>query len=69
MVTPLTPVTSAGQGIEGLASCTVYDRTPPELVVERVGDAELVLTNKTILNRPMLGKCLNCATSAFSPPG
>ncbi len=52
----LNPGDLSWEGIEGLASCTVYDRTSPELVVERVGDAELVLTNKTILNRPMLGK-------------
>ncbi len=43
-------------GIERLTSCTIYDRTPPELVIERAGDAELVLTNKTIMNRPLLEK-------------
>lgn len=30
-----------------LGQLTVYDRTPPELVVERARDAEIVLTNKT----------------------
>jgi lactate dehydrogenase-like 2-hydroxyacid dehydrogenase len=44
------------EGLERLASCTIYDRTSPEKVVERVGDAELVLTNKTILVRPILEK-------------
>lgn len=30
---------------------TIHDRTPPEFVVERARDAEIVLTNKTILKR------------------
>ena len=52
----LNPGDLSWEGIECLASCTVYDRTSPELVVERIGDAELVLTNKTILDRPILKK-------------
>ena len=26
-----------------------YDRTPEELVVSRIGDAEIVFTNKTVI--------------------
>ena len=33
-----------------LADCTVFDRTPPEEIVARIGDAELVLTNKAALS-------------------
>ena len=34
-----------------LVECDVYDRTPPDQVVVRARDAELVLTNKTIVDR------------------
>jgi glycerate dehydrogenase len=37
--------------LESLATCTVHDRTPDDQVIERAKDSELVLTNKTILNR------------------
>lgn len=35
---------------------TVYDRTPPESVYERCKDCEIVITNKTSLNREVLEK-------------
>lgn len=41
-------------GIEAFGETTVYDRTPPELVLERVGDAEIVYTNKTPLGRELI---------------
>ncbi len=34
--------------------CTVYDRTPPELIAERTKDCEIVITNKTPLRRELL---------------
>ena len=37
--------------LAALADCDIYDRTPPEQVLARARDAELVLTNKTILDR------------------
>lgn len=33
-------------GLEALGDVSLYDRTPPELVLERLGDAEAVITNK-----------------------
>jgi hypothetical protein len=66
------------EGLEALGKCTVYERTPPAQVVERVGDAELVLTNKTILTReqirawpaPPLHRCAGdrFTTSLISKP-
>ncbi|MBN1141801.1 MAG: D-2-hydroxyacid dehydrogenase [Deltaproteobacteria bacterium] len=50
----LNPGDLGWQEVEALAPCTVYPRTPPELVVERIGEAELVLTNKTVLDRAVL---------------
>lgn len=39
---------------QSLGDCRVYDRTPPEDVVARAKDAELVLTNKTALPAEVL---------------
>ena len=39
-----------------LGEATIYERTPPELVVERVGDAEVVLTNKVFVDVTKLPK-------------
>ncbi len=35
----------------------VYDRTPPEETAARIGSAELVLINKTVLSREVLAQC------------
>jgi glycerate dehydrogenase len=40
--------------IEALGALTVYERTPPDLVIERAADAEIVLTNKTPLTAETL---------------
>ena len=40
--------------LEALGPCTVYDRTPPEETVARAADAEIVLTNKTVLSREII---------------
>ena len=41
-------------GLEALAECTFYDRSPACQVVERARDSELVLTNKTVLSAETL---------------
>lgn len=38
-----------------LGECTIHDRTPRELVLERAQDAEILLTNKTVLDAATLG--------------
>jgi glycerate dehydrogenase len=35
----------------------LYDRTPEELTAERIGDAEVVLTNKSPVSRSTIEKC------------
>jgi glycerate dehydrogenase len=45
--------------LESLGNLTVYDRTSPELVVERAKDADVILTNKTPLRAEMLGQLPN----------
>ena len=36
-----------------------YDRTPPELTAERIGDAEMAITNKTVVDRAVMDACPN----------
>jgi glycerate dehydrogenase len=42
---------------EGLGDLRVYDRTPPERIPERIGDAEAVITNKAAITRRILEAC------------
>lgn len=42
-----------------LGDFTCYDRTPKDKVVERIGDAEAVITNKTVLDRDVISRCPN----------
>lgn len=46
-------------GFERIGELTVYDRTPVGQVAERVGDAEIVYTNKTPLSKADLDRCPN----------
>lgn len=46
-----------------------YERTPPELTAERIGDAEIVLTNKTVLDKNVLDKCGNLKYIAILATG
>jgi len=40
--------------LESLGECVIHDRTPPEEVLPRAADAEIVLTNKTVLTREQI---------------
>lgn len=42
------------EGLEKLGEVTVYDRSPPDTVVERAAGAEILFTNKTPLGEPIL---------------
>jgi len=42
--------------VEAQGELTVYERTPPELVVERARGADVVLTNKTVLDADTLAQ-------------
>ena len=43
--------------LAALGEFTVYDRTAPNQVVERIGDAEIVYTNKTPITREVIDAC------------
>ncbi len=45
--------------LEELGELTVYDRTPADKVIERIGDAEAVFTNKTPITRETIQACPN----------
>src|ERR1041385_8105697 len=40
--------------LKSLGNCQIHDRSPPEDVVTRAADAEIVLTNKTVLTRDQI---------------
>lgn len=45
--------------IEKLGEVTLYDRTPADNIVERVGDAEVVLTNKVPMTKEIMEQLPN----------
>jgi glycerate dehydrogenase len=50
----LNPGDNPWDPVRALGTLTVYDRTPAEQIVERAGPAQIVLTNKTPLDGPIL---------------
>lgn len=55
----LNPGDISWEGMEVFGDVTVYDRTKAEEVVERIGDAEVVYTNKTPITKDTLDACPN----------
>lgn len=37
----------------------IYDRTPSEFVVERIGNADAIITNKTVITKEIMDSCPN----------
>lgn len=50
----LNPGDLSWEGVKNLGNCTFYDRTPPELTVERAKEADAVFTNKVVLNKEVI---------------
>ena len=55
----LNPGDISWEGMEAFGDLTVYDRTKAEDVAERIGDAEVVYTNKTPITKETLDACPN----------
>lgn len=53
----LNPGDISWDGLKALGELTVYDRTRPEEVAERIKDAQIVYTNKTPLTRETFEVC------------
>ena len=55
----LNPGDLSWKGLESFGDVKIHERTPEHLIIERVGDAEIVLTNKTPLSDSILSACPN----------
>lgn len=55
----LNPGDLSWDGFSALGEVTVYDRTPQEEILSRIGGAEIIYTNKTPLTRETLFKAPN----------
>lgn len=42
-----------------LADITIYERTPKDKVIERIGDAQVILLNKVVIDKNVLDNCPN----------
>lgn len=47
------------EGFERLGVLTVYDRTSPDKIIERIGDADAVIVNKTPITKETIAACPN----------
>ena len=47
------------QPLNALGEVVFYDRTPQELVAQRIGDAPVVLTNKAKITEEVMRQCPN----------
>ena len=52
----LNPGDLSWDGLQKMGDATIYDRTPMDKIVERAAGAEIVITNKTPLNKEILGQ-------------
>ncbi len=55
----LNPGDLSWDDLRELGECTVYERTPPELTVERARGAEIIITNKVAIDRPVMDRLPN----------
>ncbi len=53
----LNPGDLSWDGMGKLGDLTVYDRTAKEDIVSRIGDAEIIITNKTPITKEILDTC------------
>lgn len=53
----LNPGDLSWRALERIGECTVYDRTPADKIIERIGDAQIVITNKTPINKEIFVAC------------
>jgi glycerate dehydrogenase len=55
----LNPGDLSWSGIQNLGECTIYDRTSPELTVERGKGADAIFTNKVIIDKTIIEQLPN----------
>lgn len=47
------------EALENICDVTVYDKTPADKIVERTGDAEILMTSKNFITREVMEACPN----------
>ncbi len=52
----LNPGDISWDGLKRLGDLTVYDRTPKDKVIERIGEAEIIFTNKVPITKEVMDK-------------
>lgn len=52
----LNPGDLSWSDLESLGECSIYNRSAPEQIIPRAGDAEIILTNKTVLSAETIGR-------------
>lgn len=57
------------QPLADLGELTVFDRTPREETAGRIGDAEIVVTNKVVMDRAVMDACPNLKLIAVCATG
>lgn len=50
----LNPGDMSWNGLEALGNCRIYDRTAPSELFDRMKDAEAIITNKVVIDAPMM---------------
>lgn len=55
----LNPGDLSWDAVSSLGNLTVYDRTPGDKIAERIGNAQIILTNKTPLTKQVIEQCPN----------
>lgn len=53
----LNPGDLSWDALKALGDVVVYDRTPADKTIERIGDAEIVFTNKVVINKEVFDAC------------
>lgn len=53
----LNPGDLSWDGFKQFGNVTVYDRTPADKIVERIGNAEVAITNKTPISDEIMAQC------------
>ncbi len=55
----LNPGDLTWEGFQGLGEFVCYEHTTAEETISRIGDAEIVITNKTVISKEVLDSCKN----------
>ena len=52
----LNPGDLSWEGLNKLGECSIYDRTKPDEIFDRIKDAEVVITNKVVIDEQLIDR-------------